>query len=317
MERGVNMKDTMLYLDRFICFEEIVLDSAEDYAQCNNWNAPYMNNANTIFVCTEGQWTVLIEGASYTMRLHDLCISKCMEACLMQPERYPSGMWRISFSPYYFRVIDPQLRLCRPFHAREMGVGNLIAREQYDETQFFRHMLRVTEERDGMDKRLALVVSLAGFLYELGQSYNYHQPDTRPEEIRTILDYIDAHYCEDIELETLSKNLYLSRSQLAKVMKRATGFTTWDYVLNKRIYRALQMLHNGMGNREVAKAVGFRDYSTFYKAFLKISNTTPNNEHPTEQIDPLLQHFYNQEEASDWMQAVFAKRFGAGTAEIR
>lgn len=88
-------------------------------------------------------------------------------------------------------------------------------------------------------------------------------------------------------------------------MKRATGFTAWNYILNKRVYRAMQLIHAGMSPHETATAVGFRDYTTFYKAFQKIGVSPPTIERPSENEDPQLKHFYVQKEAADWMHRLY------------
>lgn len=302
------MADQLLYVDRYICFEMVQLQNEADYHASTHWNLPYMNNANTIFCFLSGSWSAVVEGAPYSFEPWDLCLTKCLESCIIQPLSYPCSMWRISFSPYYFRVIDPNAALCQCFTGRSLGVGNRVTPAQYQQERFATILSRVPQCATMADKQLSLTVALADLLYDLNLHFDHAAPDTRPADVRAILDYINAHYCDDIALTTLTQVLYISRSQLAKVMKRATGFTTWDYILNKRIFRAIQLLHDGMSNRDVAKATGFRDYSTFYKAFFKITSNTPNSEHPSAEWDPHLENFYEQERAVEWIREMHTKR---------
>lgn len=303
--------DEMQYVDRFISLEQIELESEADYNQCNFWKSPLMLNANTLFYITGGQWQAMVEGAEYTLSPQELCIIKPMEACMIQPLQYPCSMWRCSFSLFYFRVFDPELILCRPFIECPFGVGNLVKPSQYKHEVFQTYLERVIAQQTPWEKRLGLVVMLATLLYDLKESFDFHVPDTRPQEIRNILNYINEQYCEDIEMATLTRSLYLSRSQLAKIIKKYTGFTTWDYVLNKRVLRAQQLIHGGMSNRDVAQAVGFRDYSTFNKAFLRIIHATPGDEMLGNQ-DPTLKHFYDINAAKGWANYVSEKRNTGG-----
>jgi AraC-like DNA-binding protein len=302
------MAEELIYVDRYICYENVSLECEAEYKALTHWNRPYMNNAYTILRFTAGHWNALVEGSSYMLAPGEFCLLKRLEACLVTPLDYPCAMQRISYSPYYFRVIDQEMLLCKIFEERSFGIGNRVTATAYDESRLRAQLAGIAAETDIGARRLALVIVLAGLLLELYQNAPLPCTDTRPAEIRGMINYLNDHYADDIDLDKLTKRLYLSRSQLAKVVKSATGFTTWDYILHKRIHQAAQLLHSGIPSRDVARMVGFRDYSAFYKAFTKINISTPNIEQPSETSDPMLTQFYIQEDARKWMMEVFGRR---------
>lgn len=282
----------ILYVDRFICLEEVTLRSTEEYGSCSEWARPYLNNAQTILYFTQGLWDVRIEGAQYQPQPGEICILRCLETCMLTPKLYPCAMYRISFSANYFKIVDPSLSMNIPFVHRTLGTGNLYILPQTERERFAANLSRVRGKTAKGDKRLALFTMLLDLMQTLGDLFYPDIEDLRMPQAREVLDYINEHYCEDIGIHDLTQKLYMSRSQLERIMKTATGCSTWNYILHKRITRAMQLLHSGMSNREVARRTGFRDYSTFYKAFVKLTHQTPTGERPSSGNDPLLKNFY-------------------------
>ncbi len=290
------------YRDRYICLELLDLKNEQDYAACRFWNEPYINNAHTLIYFATGKWNVKVEGCEYQPEPGEICILRCLEACLLVPIQYPCSMYRISFSSHYFKIVDPNFALNAPFTKRPLGVGNFYRITEIEQARFFTNLCRIQRKTSIEEKRLALFVTLIDLLHEICDLFHPHIQDHRSPQAREVLDYINAHYCEDIGIHDLTLQLYMSRSQIERIMKTATGYSTWNYILQKRITRATQLLHSGMGNREVAQATGFRDYSTFYKAYVKIAHQTPTGEHPSIDNDPLLKNFYMLDKANFvWM----------------
>ena len=290
--------NSFLYRDRFICLELLDLKNEQDYTSCTFWNRPYINNAHTLIYFINGKWDVKIEGSEHQPEQGEICILRCLESCLLTPIEYPCSIYRISFSSHYFKIVDPNFALNAPFTKRPLGVGNFYQISEAEHIRFFKNLSRIQEKNNAGDKRLALFVTLIDLLHEICDLFHPHMQDKRSPQAREVLDYINAHYCEDIGIHDLTQQLYMSRSQIERIMKTATGYSTWNYILQKRITRATQLLHSGMGNREVSQATGFRDYSTFYKAYVKIAHQTPTREHPSSDNDPLLKNFYMLEKAN-------------------
>ena len=106
--------------------------------------------------------------------------------------------------------------------------------------------------------------------------------DKKPREathenplIDKVLSYINEHYKEDLSLEQLAGHFYLNKFTLAKLFKEQTDRTVHNYIILKRISMAKQKITEGMLPSAVYQDVGFRDYSTFYRAFLKMEKISP------------------------------------------
>jgi AraC-like DNA-binding protein len=59
--------------------------------------------------------------------------------------------------------------------------------------------------------------------------------------------------------------------------KEETGYTIGNYVTEKRLLLAKNLVQNGCQVTEACFQSGFKNYSTFLKAFKKEYNTIPKN----------------------------------------
>ena len=61
------------------------------------------------------------------------------------------------------------------------------------------------------------------------------------------------------------------------LFKAETGYSIGAYINEKRLLLAKSLIQNGMSATEACYESGFRDYSTFCRAFRKKYQTTPRN----------------------------------------
>ena len=90
-----------------------------------------------------------------------------------------------------------------------------------------------------------------------------------------IIGYLNEHLNEPITLDDLSKRFFISKYHLCRAFRQYTGTTFLSYLTTKRIVAAQQMIKDGAAATEVAYRVGFRDYSSFYRAYRKQTGSAP------------------------------------------
>ncbi|MBE6142586.1 MAG: AraC family transcriptional regulator [Erysipelotrichaceae bacterium] len=95
--------------------------------------------------------------------------------------------------------------------------------------------------------------------------------------INEIIEYVETHICENINLNSLSDHFYYSPSYLDYQFKKHMRMSLTKYIRNKKIYLAHEMIQSGMKASEVAEKVGFTDYSTFYRSYIKVMGFKPSN----------------------------------------
>jgi len=96
------------------------------------------------------------------------------------------------------------------------------------------------------------------------------------ERISDILKYIEEHLTEKLSYEILADAFYISPKHLYKFFKKETGFMLSDYINERRIIKAQSLLNANIAAGDVASAVGFQDYSVFYRNFFKRVGCPPS-----------------------------------------
>lgn len=93
--------------------------------------------------------------------------------------------------------------------------------------------------------------------------------------IRDIIAYLNKHLTEPFSLDKISEHFFISKHHLNKMFRKATGTTLYDYVLYKRVIFAQQLLIEGRNATEASCEAGFKDYSSFYRAYTKFLDHSP------------------------------------------
>ena len=94
--------------------------------------------------------------------------------------------------------------------------------------------------------------------------------------VRKVLYCINMHAIEGLRLEDLAKKLYVSPNYLSATIKKETGIKYQQHILNAKIKVAKQMLDDTrMRIEEIAHAVGYENYVSFYNTFKRMEGKTP------------------------------------------
>ena len=94
--------------------------------------------------------------------------------------------------------------------------------------------------------------------------------------VKTIRDYIDHNYQQNISRTNLAKILYLSPDYIARIFKKETGISLVNYIIKKRVEIAKDLLTNtDLPVHLISDKVGYGNYSYFTKLFKKVTNYTP------------------------------------------
>lgn len=88
--------------------------------------------------------------------------------------------------------------------------------------------------------------------------------------------YIEQHLADDIGTKDLVKVAALSQSSLYNAFKLHTGMPVRQYITQRRIQQSLRLLREGMSIADAAVAVGFQDFSTYYRNFVKCMGVSPS-----------------------------------------
>ena len=143
--------------------------------------------------------------------------------------------------------------------------------------------IRLIEEMrsDQFGKETQIFLYVSDLLMQINRTvYEQHHPLTRKAQLslyEQLCFYIDEHLSEDLSLERLAAELFVSKYHIAHVFKDEIGMSIHQYISKKRLARCREALLGDVPVTKVYLLFGFHDYSSFYRAFKKEYGISPKD----------------------------------------
>ena len=93
--------------------------------------------------------------------------------------------------------------------------------------------------------------------------------------INNLKDYMNENIFTAISLDTLSKEMAVSKFHLGRLFLSETNMTIHKYLMNLKICKAKELLNNGHSISDVTLKLGFTDKSHFTKCFKRLTSQSP------------------------------------------
>ena len=176
-------------------------------------------------------------------------------------------------SPDYAYIMQyARTEQCYIFHTRQMEFHSVQSK-----------LLRILEEmhakKFGRDAQISICINdLILCLNRL--AYGQNTPKRKNAEYvlyQQLAEYIEDHLDEDLSLEKLAQNFYVSKYHIAHVFKDNFGLSIHQYITKKRLELCKDAISGNTSITEVYQTFGFGDYSSFYRAFKKEYGISPKD----------------------------------------
>ena len=196
----------------------------------------------------------------------------------------PYARLSIHFNPSVIDSFDKDRLLLRPFYDRTMGTRNYYSPEMLENTNIYQYFEKMSTHCGSQKAQCIQVLSyLPAVLSELSKIFDQNIAPSIDQNnlIHDILDYINRNLSTPLSVELLCDKFFITRSQLYRLFKKTTKINTWEYIVLKRLVLARSMINDGIASIDAAKACGFKDYSSFYRAYIAKYGEPPSGIHRT------------------------------------
>ena len=121
-----------------------------------------------------------------------------------------------------------------------------------------------------------LNTALRKYIEQIFSYYEEKLQNSDTKIIQMIKRYVQTHYGESLDLDTVAGQVFLSPAYLGILFKQKTGQNYTDYVMDVRIEKSKELLHDvTMSIAEISAAVGYKDVKYFSKLFKRKLGITP------------------------------------------
>ena len=145
------------------------------------------------------------------------------------------------------------------------------------QAKIFRLIEEIHANRFGKAAKIELCVN--DLMLHINRSiYETEHPTTRKESnalYDNIIQYIEAHLDEDLSLDELAKKFFVSKYHISHIFKENFGISIHQYITKKRLSMCKDAIISNDNITKVYLMFGFKDYTSFFRAFKKEFGISP------------------------------------------
>ncbi len=242
-----------------------------------------------IYFFLGGRVNFCVEGKTYQLEPGDLLLISPQELHQAQIDsdtvyerivlwidrNYLTGLCsnEIDLTACFDRTSPSHTNLLRPDKIRRAALRDLLEKLN---TECYSEHLGSSAYAQGLLLQFMVEVNrLAG--NNPGQQPAKEEPDL----VSQILAYIGSHYQQNITLEQLAAEFFVSKYYLSHEFRRRVGTSVYRYIIFRRLMQAREMMASGLSPGVVYQSCGFGDYANFYRAFKSEYGISPKEYYAT------------------------------------
>lgn len=246
----------------------------------------HYHDFNKLIIFIKGNVTYCVEGKSYELKPYDIVLVNSGE--LHKPVIHDDSEYEriiIYISPGFinnYKTEDYDLNYC--FDKAKSEKSNVLRVNLAQKSKLYQVLKELEHSFNEEEYASELYHNLLFLEFmihlnrmALSDNINYIVDNYSNDKIRQIIDYIHAHLKEDLNIDSIANALYINKHYLMHLFKSETGYTIGNYITSKRLILAKEMIQNGVSVTQACYECGYRNYSSFFRAYKKHYKDAPKD----------------------------------------
>lgn len=246
----------------------------------------HYHDFNKLIIFIKGNVTYCIEGKSYDLKPYDIVLVNAGE--IHKPIINDETLYEriiIYISPSFlseYKTESYDLSYC--FDQAKMEKSNVLRINMAEKSKLYQvckeleHSLHENEYASELYHNLLFLEFMIHLnRTALANNINYIVNNYSNDKVRQIIEYIHSHLKEDLTIDTIAQALYINKHYLMHLFKAETGYTICNYITSKRLILAKEMIQNGVSVTQACYECGYRNYSSFFRAYKKHYKDAPKD----------------------------------------
>ncbi|MBD3922329.1 helix-turn-helix transcriptional regulator [Paenibacillus sp. PR3] len=255
-------------------------------AQSHHMPISHFHSTFEIYYLMSGQRSFFIKDRTIAMEEGDVVIvspnivHRTINAAMPEHERLI-----VNILPSFIGMTDSTLStvpdVLQPLTEREYLVVRLSLHDRVTIDGLAEAIIReIREKKSGFEMFAQTLVQQLLILCcrhaEQGSTTPVASPSAMHERISEIAQYINRHYMDELSLQRVADQFYISPYYLSRFFKEATGFTFVEYLNSVRIKEAKKLLEQTPTKVSlIARKVGFGSVTHFGRVFKAVTGRAP------------------------------------------
>ena len=238
----------------------------------------------TIFI--KGKVSYMIEGKSYELKPYDIVLVKhndMHQLSVDNREIYERII--VYISPNFMNAYKTEsydLNFC--FQKAKEEQSNVLRIPSLEKSSLFRSIVRLEKSfaDEGYAAELYRQVLFLEFMVHLNRAalknhLEFIDTENNHSKVSEILQYINDHLTDELSIDRIADNFFVSKYYMMRQFKQETGYTMGNYISRKRLLLAKELILSGIPSTQACFDCGYKDYSTFSRAYKRFFSESPRD----------------------------------------
>lgn len=249
----------------------------------------HYHSFHKIILMIKGNASYAIEGETFELRPGDFVVVG--RGCIHRPVVASGEFYErmiLYISPEYLQSISSEnsnLECCFQLAMENFSYVYHAGRKNHVAELF--HVLQKTRSDEGFAADILQKSVFTQLMIEINRTVRKGrniESNEKDERIVAILQYLNNHLTDEVAIDDLATYFNMSKYHMMRRFREVTGYSIHQYMSEKRLMNAQLYLQQGMSLSDAARECGYKDYSTFSRAFKSKFGYSPSKNVQNENV---------------------------------